>query len=265
MKLICHSLFDHSSAEPFEKRSYLRGFYFNLRMNLMLMPDWRTHLEVDEATYNEYSVLFNWLKENANLNLQVNPNDTQLCRMMLWRLKPIFLQDVSHVLCRDTDSLTTYREALVTQAWLESGKKCCALNDNRAHSGMMGGMVGFDTAWIKACMEVNSWDQLVSGWDLSQRGSDQHLLNQKFLPRIKDDLYFAGSYTSGIKIPDAYSQEPLPQVDPKLWESNLCISFIGAAGFNEFETIRFFKRFDIENWKWAAIENQYPKLFHWRA
>jgi hypothetical protein len=174
------------------------------------------------------------------------------------------MQDVSHILCRDADAITTYREALTVQEWLESGKRCHAINDNRAHGGLMGGMVGFDTAWFKACMEASSWEGLISSWDLTQRGSDQNWMNQKVLYRIKDELYFSGSYTANHHIPDQYSQAQLPQVDPKLWESNLISSFIGAPGFNEMEALRFFKRFEKEPTKYVQIENEYPKLFHWR-
>ena len=263
MKLITSSLFQ-AGAEPFEMRSYIRDFYFNCRMNQLIYPDWRSHLEIDAKTYTEYQGLFNWLSNNTNLSLNVNQEENvPLCKGMLWRMKSLFMPDVSHILCRDADALTSYRQALSVQEWLESGKKCHAISDNRAHSGLMGGMVGFDTAWFKGCMEVTSWDELISGWDFAQRGSDQNWMNQKVLFRIKDNLYFSGSYTSGIKVPDAYDQSPLPQVDPKLWESNLCSAFIGAPGFNEMETLRFFKRFEKEPSKYKAIEEQFPKLFWW--
>lgn len=273
MKLITYSLFN-AGADPFEMRAYVRGFYFNCKMNALIYPDFRTHLEVDQVTYTDYQGLFDWLVGNMNLSLHVNILSGEfkqqmvgvpLCEGMLWRMKPIFMPDVSHILCRDADAITTYREALAVQEWLESGKKCHAVNDNRAHGGLMGGMVGFDCGWFKACMEASSWEGMIGDWDLTQRGSDQHWLNKKVLFRIKDSLYFSGSYTSGIPVPDAYSQSPLPQVDPKLWESNLIASFIGAPGFNELEALRFFKRFDKEPSKYNAIENEYPKLFHWRA
>lgn len=264
MKLICYSIFS-AGADPFEMRAYLRGFYFNVRMNKMIYPDWRTHLEIDERNYTDYQGLIDWLVGNMNLSLNINKESgTPLCKGMLWRMKPLFKEDVSHILCRDADAITTYREALAVQEWLESGKKCHSINDNRAHGGLMGGMVGFNTAWFKACMEASSWEQLLGNYDFTNRGSDQNWMNEKVLFRIKDELYFSGSYIQGIPVPDMYSQAPLPQVDPKLWESNLIASFIGAPGFNEMEALRFFKRFEKEPSKYVQIENQYPKLFHWR-
>lgn len=262
-KYICYSLFNGSAA-PFENRAYLRGMYFNLRMNNLIFPDWTTHLEIDRETYTRYQGLFDWLVANATLHLNINETTPPLCEGMAWRMKPIFYPDVSHILCRDTDSITTYREALTVQYWLESGKKCHALNDNRAHSGLMGGMIGFDCSWIKATMEANSWDDLIRGWDLSQRGSDQNLLNQRFLFRIKDDLLLQGGNALQFTIPDVYSELPLPGVPYRLWESNLIPRHIGSAGFNELEALRFFIRFDLYNWKYVDIEKAFPHIFYWQ-
>lgn len=264
MKLICFSLFT-APCEPFERLSYIRGLYFNVRMNSLIFPDWRTHLEVDAKIYDEFEGLFDWLKNNCNLNLQVNKiEDVPLCTGMIWRMKPLFISDVTHILCRDADALTSYREALAVQQWVESPKHCHAMIDNRAHSGLMGGMVGFENSWFKGCMEVNNWEQMVHGWDFSQRGSDQNWLNAKVLPRIKDDLYWSGG-PMGVKIPDIYSSEPLPQVEKRLWESNLIMQFIGSPGINEMEALRFFRSHDQYNWKYAEIEKQFPKLFWWQA
>lgn len=261
MKLICYSLFAHPSADVFEKRAYVRGFYWNCRMNNFIYPTWRTHLEVDAITYQQYQDLFDWLKNNNNLSLQVNPHAPKLCEGMFWRMKPLFMMDVSHILCRDADSITTYREAQCVQQWLESTKCVHAIHDNRSHDGLMGGMMGFDAAWLKGCMEVTSWDQLVSGFDLSVRGSDQHLLNQKFLPKIKDSILWHGGRL-GEPIPDVYSEAALAGVDKKFWESNLTCRHIGSPGVVEMETIRFFRRFDEYEWKFQQIEKQFPNLFN---
>lgn len=263
MKLITYSLFHHESSKPFERRFYVMGFYLNVRMNNLLFPDWQTHVELDRKTFKEYEALFSWLHDNARLSVKVNEVDNvALCGAMMWRLKPAFYPEVSHILCQDSDSLTSYREALVVQKWLESGRKCLAMLDNRAHSGLMGGMVGFDTSYLKACMEASKFENLVNEWDFSQRGSDQNFMNARMLPRIKDEVMWFGSVYN--KIPDKYASDPLPQVNPALWEANLCSEFIGSPGFNIFETLRFLKRFDPEPHKYEDIEKQFPLLFFWQ-
>lgn len=259
MKLISYSLFN-GGAERFEMAYYIRGFYLNLRMNLHIYPDWRTHVELDQATFEKYHPLFEWLRDNALLSFNVNPDvNVPLCKGMLWRFKPCFMVDVSHILCRDADSITTYREALIVQRWLEAGLPVLALNDNRAHSGLMGGMVGFNTAYLKAVTGSHSFEQLIGNWQLQERGSDQDWMNQYLSPKIENDVMLR----TREAIPDDYDVRPLPQVNPFLWESNLCTRHIGAAGFNEMEVLRFLKRFDEYNWKYQDIEKTYPSLFYW--
>ena len=260
-KLISYSLFD-APCEQFEKKAYIRGFYWNARMNNLLYPDWRTHLEVSTDVYKEFENLFEWLVSNNNLSLVVNPHPTgvPLCEGMLWRMKPIWTIDVSHVLCRDADAITTYKEAQYIQDWLETGLPICSIHDNPAHSGLMGGMIGIDTAAFKAHTGIQSFGHLIANRDLSQRGSDQHLLNGEILQRLTTSPPSINTYPN-----DFSGSKTLPQVDPKLWESNLCSFFIGSAGVNELETLRFFKRFDLYNWKFQEIEKNYSNLFYWHA
>jgi hypothetical protein len=261
-KIISYSLFNSSSAQRFEKLAYIRGFYLNCRMNNLLFPnpDWVTHLEIESQLYEEYKGLFDWLKQYNNLSISVNPNNPALCEGMIWRMKPIFNIDVTHVLCRDSDALGTYREALAVQHWLESGEGCLSLHDNPAHSGLMGGMVGFDTSRFKAYTRLYSWEEMVSGFDLSQRGSDQHLLNQRIFPLVAGDVRQRTTKT----LPSIYEKGFVPHVDAKLWVSNLCVSFIGSPGANELETIRFLTSNDIYMWKYKEIETQFKELFWWR-
>lgn len=258
MKLISFSLFNHPSAKPFERMAYIRGFFFNCRMARLIYPEWLVHLEVDQSTYEEFKGLFDWLQLNNSLRITINGNESQLCKAMLWRMKPCFEQDVTHVLCRDSDALVTYREAQRVQQWLEGGKGVHSILDNPGHSGLMGGMVGFDTAKLKAATSWNTWDQMIEGWDLSQRGSDQHLLNQRVLPHIKTETHIHDSREANQLLP-----AKLPGVDGKFWESNLCCFFIGSAGVNELETIRFFRRLDEYDYQTEEIMKQYPKLFYW--
>jgi hypothetical protein len=169
-------------------------------------------------------------------------------------MKPVFEQDVTQVLCRDADALVTYREAQSVQNWLEGTKGIHCIHDNVAHSGLMGGMIGIDTAKFKAATSWNTWAQMIDTWDLGLRGSDQHLLNQQVLPHMQTEMHIHG-------MTDKFPR--LPNVDAKFWESDLTVAFIGAAGVNELETIRFFKRLDEYDWQVDEIQKQYPKIFYW--
>lgn len=251
-KLISYSLFN-APCEEFERRAYIRGFYFNSRMNHLIYPDWRTHLELDVKIYYQYQNLFDWLVENNNLSLEINAttDSLPLCEGMIWRMKPIWKEDISHVLCRDADAITTYREAQRIQVWIESGFAVSAMLDNPAHGGLMGGMVGFETAQFKAMTGYHSFQEMIVGKDLSERGSDQHLLNS-LIPKL-----------TGISYLSQDRDIVLPQVDQKYWESNLVCRHIGSAGVVEMELLRFFNRHDIYNWKFVPIEKEFKNLFYW--
>jgi hypothetical protein len=250
MKLICYSLFN-GNKEKFEKLSYLRGFYFNVRMNRLLYPDWNTYLAVDQSTYDQYRLLF----DKLNIIINVFGYTPALCEGMLWRMYPIWSEGVSHVICRDTDAITTYKEVQLVDTWLHSGKGVHAILDNPAHGGLMGGMVGFKTELIKS--KFSSWDSLTASFDLSKHGSDQQLLNKKLLPVIKDDIIWSNA--TGM---DGISWPKVSSIDQKLWESNLTCRHIGSPGVVEMETLRFFKRFDNDS-KWIEVEKLYPEIFYW--
>lgn len=263
-KLICYALFD-AEKENFERLAYVRGFYFNARMNNLIYPDWRTHVELDKVVYTRYQGLFDWLRANNNLSMHINDTSPELCEGMLWRFKPLFTIDVSRILCRDADSITTYREAQCVQEWIQSDLGAHAINDNPAHGGLMGGMVGFDSAKLKARMKWNAWDQVIKGGNFSQHGSDQNYMNRVVHPKISGDLFMHNLAGAGCQAArtSTSASSPLPQVNKALWESDLTCRHIGSAGVVELETLRFFKRFDVENWKYEPIEREYPKLFPW--
>ena len=262
MKIISYSLFNHPSSQEFERRAYIRGFWFNCRMNRFIFPEWRTHVNLDKSVYSMYATMFEWLKINHSISYTINDETPQLCEGMIQRMRPCFDQHTSHVMCRDADSLTTYREALAIQDWLESGDACLALHDNPGHDGLMGGMVAFDTSQFKALTGYQTWEEMIDGYDLKERGSDQHLMNGRILPKIK--VRYVGGKNK-IQLDTRFEQRNLPMVHPKFFESNFCISFIGAAGVNELETIRFFKRIDEYEWAFNEIERVFPKLFPWHS
>lgn len=271
MKIISYSLFGYKQVTEdnlFEFRSYLRGFYFNCRMNHLIYPEWITHVEVDQATYTKYQGLFDFLKTTLLVSYNVVKQDSiPLCEGMFWRMKPIFKQHITHVICRDSDSITTYKEAQCVQRWLESDLGFHAINDNPAHGGMMGGMVGFNTARFKARFGWQYFEEMIQGHDLSKRGSDQNFMNKHIHTGIIEDLFlhkFAGAGCQAKRTEISIPNQILPQVDQKLWESNLTCRHIGSAGVVDMETLRFFQRFDAYNYKFKEIEKEYPEVFYWR-
>lgn len=254
MKVISYALFgedNYSEKTKFVFDKYVLGVYFNARMNKLVYPDWQMVLFVEYRIYNKYlySNYLIALSELTGMEIVI-AKSTPKCEAMLWRMTPLFYAGATHLLCRDTDALTSYREAMAVNRWIESGKGFHVIHDNTAHGGLMGGLVGFDVKQFKDTFpEYDTFENLVNGFNLNEHGSDQNLMNVRLLPKIKNNLHT--------------STFPPSDQRAALWESDLCISFIGTAGVNEMETLRFFQRFDKSD-KWDKFENEFHQICYWR-
>lgn len=275
MKIVSYCIFglDKTTSENrFEFYAYLRGLYFNARMNRLLYPGWKTHIEADAATYqSNFRDYFDMLVHELDVSLRVNQETAPLCKAMLRRLRPLFTAEATHVLCRDADSITTYREAQAVQGWLNRGRDFHAITDNPYHNTpMMGGMIGFKTAKFRALFPWQSWEEMVGicNAEWSNKGRDQDFLCSFIYPVIRK--YMHGHFLDGsrnsyranlaeFKIPAV----AIPGVDPSLWEANLTARHIGGAGFIELEALRFLKRFDAAFSRSIGIEKRFPQIFYW--
>lgn len=272
MKYISYALFGSGVVPPenmFEFNAYMRGLYWNVRMNKLLYPDWITHVSVDSKTFSDYDNIFNGLIDNYGMALSVH-EQWPLCKSMLGRLQPAFIPGAEYLICRDADALSTYREAQAVQEWINSGLDIHSITDNPAHGiPLMGGLSGFKASVITE--RFNSIHQIFAqarnqNWE---RGSDQVLQNDLFYNEPYKKKMF-GHYLQGFKgtneaiIKTTVDDIPLWNVDPKLWESNLCVRHMGSAGVVDLEVIRFFKRFDTET-QFESIAKRYPKIMYWYA
>lgn len=261
MKVISYSLFGDPNS--FEFPFYLRGIYFNARMNTLLYPAWETYIHDD----GHPSVLHFFSEMRHVLKVSVIPNNYKdRCTSMLWRLKPLFYNGVTHVIARDADAITTYREAQAVQEWVDSGLGFHGITDDPAHTiPIMGGLCGFRVDHFKQTFpEYDTFEKLVSGSDLRNHGSDQNLLMSKIYPKAKSNMmgHFFQGCKEQVKITKHSVSKQIPGVSPKLWESNLTCRMIGSPGVVDFELLRFFNRFDNQQ-KYSDFEKQFPEIFYW--
>lgn len=261
-KIISYSLF--KGAQDFTELFYVRGFYFNVLMNSLVYPDWKTVVFVDNYMVEKYQYLFTYLISERSVSVYPVIVDATHCQKMLWRTLPVFWPDSSYVICRDADALTNDREAKAVQEWLKSGLILHGINDNPAHSiPLLGGMCGFKAEPIRNLF--GSWENMLSKslHPIDKHGSDQRFLNSVVLNAFPDRL---GMHISG-HIPGSFQGE---KEGSKTWilerakkATDLCTAFIGAAGCNEMETLRFFRN-QLPNWgSDQELWEQYPKLFYW--
>jgi len=87
---------------------------------------------------------------------------TTLNEAMLWRLKPLWDSDVEVTLCRDLDSLPTFRDRMCVEGWLPIEKYAIiGINDSVSHTApLMGGMCGF-RRWVKDAIGIPTWEAFI--------------------------------------------------------------------------------------------------------
>lgn len=279
MKVICYSLFGYERGRAencFDFNSYLRGLMINIRMNRLLFPDWTINVQTDKATYNAWGELF----QKLPITVEVHDNGVPLTKAMLWRLRPVFevnfngFAKYSHVLCRDLDSIATFREAQAVQYWMNKDKAMHAITDSVSHDlPLLGGMIGINPKHFTMLMNCSTWESLIArnnNYEWEKKGSDQTFLNQVVYPVFAQKgtdsitqhycLGMANTFLSDYHnhIPDM--ELPLPF---EYKESNDCCGHIGAAGYYSTQTSKFINKHADKFTDLIEIESQYPDLFSW--
>lgn len=269
MKLaITYSLF--GEPKSFEFPFYHRGVYFNARMNSLLYPNAKTVIITTEKLYDQYMWFFEEMeKVLPNTIIMTSKYSDARCSAMLWRMILLYVMTpdrFTHIICRDADAITTYREAQAVQEWVDSGLGFHGITDDPAHTiPIMGGMCGFIVDHFKQTFpEYDNFEKLLGKDNLKDHGSDQNLLMKKIYPKAKGNMmgHFFQGCKEQVKITKHSLSSQIPGVNPKLWESNLTCRMIGSPGVVDFELLRFFKRFD-NNPKLDAFERQFPDVFYW--
>lgn len=282
MKAVSFAIFGYERAREancFEHESYVRGLLVNIRFNRILYPNWINVLNIDSRSYVAYRKLYDWLQDKGFLLINIFPDDEPLCRAMLQRMKTVFSYEhpewvYTHVLCRDVDSISTYREAQAVQQWISENKTAHCITDSISHNiPMMGGMIGFKPADLSSRLSINSWADMIKmgvGIDWKRKGTDQDFLNKYIYPRVAESA--TEHFVLGMvhNLPEGngrhYSIPDYPiDVDPKFKVMNDCCGHIGSAGYYESPTVKFLNTLDPYSTEYAEIERQFPRLFYWRT
>jgi len=285
MKAISYSLFGFERGRqencfPFE--SYLRSMHICVRLSRILYPDWQIVLNIDHASYNSpYKDIFDWHHGKGFIKINKCPNNEMLCKAMLWRLKPIYDYvhpewTYSHVICRDLDSIPTFREAQMVQEWINENKTMHCITDSISHNiAAMGGLVGFMPGYFNERMGVGTWDEIMEmakGIDFNKKGSDQDFLNRVIYPRCADSAteHFIKGRVHDLAEGNGrhYSVPDIDiGIDPKYKETNLLAGHCGAAGFYEAPTMKFLHYDDPYRDEYLPLETmpQFSSIFYWQT
>lgn len=268
---ISYSLFGYGKTTPdncFEFNTYLRGLSINVRLARLLFPEFEVVLHLDKETYEGFKAYFDSMPIRV-----VICEAAPLTKAMLWRMKPCFEHQYTHVLCRDLDSPLSYRERQAVEYWINRDKAAHAITDSVSHDvAMLGGMIGFRPQYFSMRTGFNTWEDMFStcGYDFTKKGNDQMFLTNFIYPKFAqhgtDSItqhYLKGmphSFLSDChnKIQDLELPIPFEYKD-----SNDSCVHIGQSGWNETGTFKFL----LKHWdKFTDIldaESKFPNVFYW--
>ncbi|MCR4307901.1 MAG: hypothetical protein NUV80_05020, partial [Candidatus Berkelbacteria bacterium] len=291
MKAIAYSLFGYNnrSESCFDFDSYLTGLMLNIRMNRLVYPGWEVVVETDRNSYSAYSNIFDYLRDKGIIKLEINPSDYQLCQAMLWRVKPVYHKKTNgdfmytHVLCRDLDGLSTYREAQAVKMWIDHDKTMHAMTDSTSHDVyLMGGMIGFNPGHFSGRSNTKDFNEFLNlkRMDFSAKGSDQTFLNQVVYPLVGEkghdsitQHYFKGigqtwlsDWHTCLCWHDDWRRGHKPgcvldvamDLPEYAKETDCIVEHIGSAGWNQQQTMRLIKKHEDKFQDLLMIEKQYP-------
>lgn len=278
---ISYSLFGYNQQHEncYDFRAYLRGLHLNIRIAELLYPGWKVVVMTDQSVISSgYWQYLCKLCTSGRIDMYTL-SDNELCRMMLYRLYPLFIIDGDHmkydrVICRDTDSLLSYRERQAVCYWERSPKMAHAITDSISHTiTLMGGMIGFQSGPFRERMSAQSFDAMMctaKGIDFTKKGADQDFLNRYVLPKVADSIteHFVLGHPQTFRgdchnfIHDIDLKEI--GVPDELKETNGYGFHIGAAGFQTDAVVKFLEKHGKDNEYWEGVEKQYPSIFYWR-
>lgn len=272
-KVISYSLFGYDRERQescFDFNSYLRGLMINIRMNRLIFPEWKIVLQTDKNTYEAWKDLF----DKLDLIIEVHQNNVPLTLAMLWRLRPCFNLDYTHVLCRDLDSVATYREAQAVKYWINRDKAAHAITDSVSHdTPLLGGMIGFRPQYFMETVGARSWKELIdkrNNYDWTKKGSDQTFLRDIVYPCFArhgwDSItqhYVLGMPNSFLSDCHNKIQDMELDIPFEYKESNEVCGHIGSAGYYNGQMSRFINKYKDKFEDLIEIEKDYPDLFSW--
>lgn len=228
-----------------------------LRACSVLFPSWQIRIHHDEVLQRSNLWPFlSKLQEGGVVKLQYAEPHKAKCRSMLWRMMPAWDHAVNYFICRDFDSLPTYRDRRAVEQFIASGAGAHAISDEPAHVGpFMGGMCGFKAIRVRERTGFQSWEQFISQRSiayLTPHGSDQFFLNDLVWPVMRPLAFqhrFSGEHIHPGTVGGVNNLDGAPEPDDvpdlvKQTADSLC-NYIGASGCYPARKVNeFYAQFD---------------------
>lgn len=164
-----------------------------VRAHHAAFPDWKLVIHHDDRVMDfPYFASLRRMHERNLLKLEFMGKAQTLTGSMLWRLAPLWDEQVEVVAVRDIDSLPMERDRKMLEAFVNNPRATIhVLHDSESHSGpLMGGMTAIKAAPFRAEFSNCTFEQFISPWTprLDVHGSDQHFMNQIIYPKMAEGL-----------------------------------------------------------------------------
>lgn len=209
-------------------RGHIGEFYADrlptlVRAHHLIWPGWELNIHHDDAITNHtYWRSMQRLQEAGLVRLTpCGPVNKGMCLAMLWRLKPIWDEDVAVVACRDVDSVTYNMDRLAVEEFLSSGKTLHTIHGAPPHGGLMGGTTSFRAPEFRAKMDCATWQDLIDlghEFDWGIYGQDQDFMTLKLLPKMREATMvhcFGEGPLTGLPEPSENRGAPTTNIDWK--------------------------------------------------
>lgn len=207
-----------------------------------IFPGYELRIHHDEHLYhaNGGDVLHG-LARRGLVNLIYTPSRPK-CWAMLHRLLPAWDPTVEYVICRDVDSLPTWRDRQCVEEFVASRHNVGVIHDNWEHGGMMGGLSHFKAEALRS--QWSSFDDFIaeagradSAWE--EHGQDQVWLNEtvhrlgrvlEHSIRSRNVTTIAGSdFRNAIATPDKDATQSVSQAAREY--SDTFTNYMGSSGY----------------------------------
>jgi hypothetical protein len=173
-----------------EEDRYWGGLRAIIRAHHNLCAGWEMRVHHDEAVHGPKGDLLRRYAAHGLVRLVDCGKNEQVCRSMLWRLKPIWDEAVEYVFCRDMDSLPLPKERRATKAFIRTPCFAHSISDHPQHTAhFMGGTCGFYGSRFRAATGFGSWESLVDkgqNLQIASGGPDQILMANVVYPLVHE-------------------------------------------------------------------------------
>ena len=141
----------------------------------ILLPSWEVRIHHDGCSP--------WIERAAAAGHVVAVDcgaAPELGKAALWRMMPLFDDNVEAFITRDLDAVMMPLEAGAVQQWIASGYPLHMIHDHQLHYKTLAGLLGLRCAVAREQLGAREWSTWVDApyrWDV--HGADQAFLNDK--------------------------------------------------------------------------------------